>query len=295
MDPIVIEAHLSGDQGVLNLAAEIRELDAAHQTHREELLFNLATATDKAKHPFLNFSEIFTLVDAAPDEESQLLAVMTRLAKRGEYDSLAVQLAIATVGPHDTDAIANLLDTLNFDNIRHSTTASGQILVHCVACEEQLPAKNLTIAPCGHCYCGPCTSIMFNTAVTDESCYPPRCCTNIPIPIEHVKRFLDADFEILFEEKGVEFATIDRTYCSNPECSTFIPPAQIEEDEEVEASCSRCWSRTCVTCKAPAHGGDCPTDSELAATLELAEEMRWQRCYKCLRIVERQDGCNFME
>ena len=294
MEPITIEAHQSGDQEVLDLAALIRELDNAHQKHRQELLSSLATATHKAKHPPLYFSNIVTVVDAAPDEESQLRTVMARLAKRGEYNSLAVELAIATVGPHDTDAIASLLDSLDVDKIQHSTTASGQNLVHCVACKEQLPARDLIVASCGHCYCGSCISIMFGAAVTDESCYPPRCCANVPIPIKHVKRFLDPEFEILFGEKGIEFATIDRTYCSNPECSAFITPVQIQEDEEVDATCHRCWSQTCVTCKAPAHVGDCPADTELAATLELAEEMRWQRCHSCLRIVQRQDGCNHM-
>jgi hypothetical protein len=292
MDPIIIEAQQSGDPDVLDLAAEIWKLDTAHQEHRQQLLWNLATATNKAKHPPLDLSDIITIVDVAPDEESQLEAVMVRLAKRGEYDPLAVELAIATVGPHDTDAIVSLLESLAITKIEHSTTASGRNLVHCVACEEQLPVRDLILASCGHCYCGSCISIMFNAAILDESCYPPKCCANIPIPIEHAKRFLDPEFGSLFEAKGVEFDTVKRTYCSDPQCSKFIPPSYYQGDTTL---CSSCWQRTCVVCKAPAHDGDCPADLELAALVKLAEEMQWQRCYGCLSIVQRHDGCNIME
>lgn len=39
-------------------------------------------------------------------------------------------------------------------------------------------------------------------------------------------RFLDPEPEAKFEEKAIEFETVDRTYCLNPECSIFIPPAK---------------------------------------------------------------------
>jgi hypothetical protein len=94
------------------------------------------------------------------------------------------------------------------------------------------------------------------------------------------KRFLDAELETRFKEKPVEFETVNRTYCSNPECSIFMPPADIDSDTVV---CPSCSEGTCVTCKAPAHRGECPADLELTSVLKLAQGMRWQRCYNCLR------------
>ncbi|KAI4851362.1 hypothetical protein E4T44_02180 [Aureobasidium sp. EXF-8845] len=240
----------------------------------------------------LSFSPITTIVDAAPDEDAQLQTILVRLAKRGEYDPLLVELAIANVGPHDTETIVDFLESLPIKEMEHAITDCGKNLVQCAACEEQLPARDFVLAPCGHCYCGSCVSIMFNAAVSDESRYPPRCCASIPIPIEHAMRFLDPGFETIFEDKGIEFGTVDRTYCSDPQCSTFIFP---EDIESTKAFCPSCWKDTCVTCKAPAHIGDCPADLDLAPLLELAKEMRWQRCHNCLRVVQRLDGCNHMD
>jgi hypothetical protein len=267
-------------------------MDFAHERNRQNLLRTLVTATNKERHPPLDFSTVVTVVDAAPDEEAQLQTVLGRLAKRGEYNSLTAELAISTVGPHNTDAIVNFLDSLPVKAIEHTVTGCGKALVQCVACEEQLPARDVILASCGHCYCGSCVSIMFNTAVSDESCYPARCCANIPISIEHAKKFLDPGFEETYEAKGVEFNTVDRTYCSDPECSAFIPPAWIRG---YTAECPSCGGETCVTCKAPIHERDCPTDLDLAALLQYAEEMHWQRCFNCLRILQRRGGCNQMK
>ncbi|CAD0090878.1 unnamed protein product [Aureobasidium vineae] len=271
MEATLAEALWSTDQEAINLAWEIERLDT---------------------HPTLELSTIVTIVDAAPDEEAQVQAVLVRLAQRGDYDPLITELAIATVGPHDTDAIVDFLDYMTVRKIDHTQAACGKKLIRCVACEEQLPPKDLILTSCGHCYCGSCLSMVFNAAVSDESLYPPRCCANKLIPLEHAVRFLEPEFGTKFEEKGLEYETIDRTYCSDPTCSTFIHPDGIYS---IDAQCSSCGKETCVICKAPAHGGDCPADLDLAALLRFAEEMHWQRCYNCLRVVQRQDGCNHME
>jgi hypothetical protein len=257
---MVEEVHDTDNPALRDYIRQLRNHELAHRRHGQDLLANLVTATNLERYPSLDFSPVVTIVDAAPDEKAQLEAAMVRLARRGEYDPMAAGLAIATVGLQDTDAVADFLDNL----------APGKI---------------------EHCYCGSCVSIMFNAAVSDESCYPPRCCADTPIPIEHATRFLEPEFEILFEEKGEEYNTVDRTYCSNPECSTFIFPDDIWRNN---AKCRSCESSTCVICKAPTHGGDCPADLELPMLLKLAEEMQWQRCYNCLRIVQRQDGCSHM-
>ncbi|KAH0158405.1 hypothetical protein KCU67_g7524, partial [Aureobasidium melanogenum] len=292
MDAIIEEALALHDNEVRDLALRIRNHENEYRSEREDQLWDLSAMISRVKHPLLRMSEIVTLVEAAPDEEAQLQTVMARLAKRGEWDPLIAELAIATVGPQDMDALVNFLESLAIKEIEHSKVAHGKSLVKCVACEEELQPKDLVLTTCGHCYCGSCLTIAFQTAVSDESLYPPRCCANTPIPLEHATRFLDSELEWTFEDKGVEFSTVDRTYCSDPTCSAFIPPDDYLQDG---ARCPKCWHLTCVVCKAPGHEGDCPADLELAALLKYAEDMRWQRCYSCLSVVQRQDGCSHME
>lgn len=271
---------------------QIRHLTNEHLRQRSGLLLDLGEKVSSIKRPTLEMSDIVTVVDAAPDEEAQLQTVMVRLSKRGDYDPLLVELVVATIGPHDTDAIIDFLIPLDVESIKHIKTASGKRLFECTSCEDSFLAKDLILTSCGHCYCGSCLNMVFKVAVSDETLYPPSCCAQTPIPVEHAKRFLDPELETTFEEKSVEFNTIDRTYCSDPTCSTFIPPDSIRS---ATAYCQNCDKATCVVCKAPSHEDDCPADHELAALLEYAEQMRWQRCYDCLRIVERRDGCNHIE
>ncbi|THY80216.1 hypothetical protein D6C93_10007 [Aureobasidium pullulans] len=287
------------EESVLNIAVHISKEDAHHARRRLALLAELQDlgydeddiSGDPA--PEFAFSEVTTVIEAAPDEEAMLQAVMVRLAKRGNYDSLVAELAISTLGPHDIDKLAEFLDSLNIDTPKHTISDdNGKALVECVACEDQLPPKDLILATCGHCYCGTCLDMVFNAAVLDESLYPPSCCENTPLPIEHAKRFLEPGMVETFNEKGVEFSTVDRTYCSDPTCSTFIPPSDIHGDAAV---CDGCGKQTCVVCKAPTHPGDCPADEKLKALLEHAEKMRWQRCYNCLRVVQRLDGCSHID
>lgn len=292
MDTLVDEAMILGDRQARDLALEIRNHENAHQAERQRRIWNLGDMIQNIRRPYLRLSDIVTVVEAAPDEEAQLQTVMARLAKRGEWDPLVAELAIMTVGPQDKDALVDFLESLAIKDIEHSKTAQGKSLIKCVACEEELQPKDLILTTCGHCYCGSCLITAFQTAVSDESLYPPSCCANTPIPLDHATRFLDPELETTFEEKGVEFSTVDRTYCSDPTCSTFIPPDDYYADRAI---CPKCLSRTCVVCKAPGHEGDCPADLELAALLKYAEEMRWQRCYSCFSVVQRRDGCSHME
>ena len=49
-----------------------------------------------------------------------------------------------------------------------------------------------------------------------------------------------------------------------------------------------------MRCMAPEHTGDCPEDSELAATLVVAAREGWQRCQSCYALVEKDFGCQHM-
>ncbi|KAI9928697.1 hypothetical protein MW887_001914 [Aspergillus wentii] len=90
-----------------------------------------------------------------------------------------------------------------------------------------------------------------------------------------------------FSNAEIEFSTVDRTYCSNTECNRFLHPRQVTSDR---AGCTHCGSVTCTICKKPAHRDDCPEDHDLQATLALALNEKWQRCFACRAIVELDTG-----
>jgi len=55
----------------------------------------------------------------------------------------------------------------------------------------------------------------------DETLMPPSCCRQ-EIPIALAKLTLNEMID--FNAKRLEYSTKDRLYCSQPTCSTFIPP-----------------------------------------------------------------------
>ncbi|KAJ8117071.1 hypothetical protein ONZ43_g4295 [Nemania bipapillata] len=160
----------------------------------------------------------------------------------------------------------------------------------CIACGEMYHFIYLARAPCRHEYCRGCLKDLFQHAMLDESLFPPRCCRE-EIPVDANRLFLNSELVQEFKKKAVEFSTPNRTYCHRPTCSAFIPPAMVKDDV---ARCPQCNAQTCVICTGAMHGGDCPWDTELQRTLELAQEEEWQRCPKCRTMIELEIGCLHM-
>jgi hypothetical protein len=93
-----------------------------------------------------------------------------------------------------------------------------------------------------------------------------------------------------FEGKREELDAQDKTYCSEPACSTFIGAHHTAADTST-ATCPACQKLTCTMCKGASHPEKCPADSSLQATLSLATEQGWQRCRQCGRMIEMIKGC----
>lgn len=84
--------------------------------------------------------------------------------------------------------------------------------------------KNDPRTPCGHVYCIECLRQLFQASMQDETLMPPRCCRQeIPIPLAKLTAKEIEDFNA----KRLEYSTVDRLYCYQPTCSTFIPPSFI--------------------------------------------------------------------
>ena len=163
-------------------------------------------------------------------------------------------------------------------------------LVQCASCTEDKPRTEVLTAPCGDLYCRVCLAELFQRSMTDETLFPPRCCRQ-SIPLEQARPLLEVNLATEFEGKFIERSTADRTYCHNPRCGTFIPPATIQNDVGI---CPTCGRRTCSMCKAASHQGDCPNDTGLQQLMATAGGERWRRCDRCRRFIELTIGCNHM-
>ena len=156
----------------------------------------------------------------------------------------------------------------------------------CVSCED---LKEVIEVPCRDAYCGDCLRELFTSATSDETLFPPRCCRQ-EIPLSLVADSLGPNLVTTFQEKAIEFNTLDRTYCHNPQCATFIVPDRIEGTTGY-CGTPGCGLSTCTLCKKGTHEGDCSDDNEFEETIKLGEEAGWQRCERCRMLIELDLGC----
>lgn len=162
-------------------------------------------------------------------------------------------------------------------------------LVKCSTCFEEKSEHDTYMTECEHVYCNGCLVELFERSLRDESLFPPRCCRHA-IPFFAVKRFFAPSVIIGCEKKSVERATINRTYCFNAECSTFLMPGDVHGKQ---ASCPECGHVTCVECKKSAHAGECDLFNEgRDEAIRVAAENGWRACPHCHNMIELRSGCN---
>ncbi|RMZ89571.1 hypothetical protein DV736_g3185, partial [Chaetothyriales sp. CBS 134916] len=204
-------------------------------------------------------------------------AILSKLAGRYVSEEMGQALECGIeLREHSDDEVARS-EGSRWASHRRKNQQAREDNRHCEACRETKKYFDLIQAPCRHEYCIDCIQDLFNSSMTDESLFPPKCCRT-PIPLKSVEIFIPKQLKQTFEEKKVEFGTPNRTYCSHPTCSVFIKATNIVDDVAV---CPRCLTETCTLCKAAAHSGtDCPNDPNMQAVVDLARESGWQRCYE---------------
>jgi hypothetical protein len=145
-------------------------------------------------------------------------------------------------------------------------TDSRSLYRRCVVCREYVRFFETARVPCGHEYCRDCLQRLFRASMIDDTLFPPRCCRQ-PVTPGGVRIFLTADLIKQHEQKKNESNTPDRTYCSNPFCSSFL---RLQNVHQERATCLDCGTETCTMCKAPGHAGDCPADTGLQQVLDVS-------------------------
>lgn len=148
-------------------------------------------------------------------------------------------------------------------------------------------------APC-HFYCVECFERLIATACENEQQWPAKCCLN-KIPDDTITGVIRGETLEKWRNRGWEWGVpvSERIYCSEPACSVWCRPHEINRAQNV-ATCGS-GHRTCLFCRGEEHGREaCPQDRELARTNELAEEEGWKRCYGCNAFVEHREACQHM-
>ncbi|CAG8348539.1 unnamed protein product [Penicillium salamii] len=174
------------------------------------------------------------------------------------------------------------LDCSSFDS--DSDTLPG-----CVCCQENFPAGEMVQAQCSHFYCSECLTDLFQKSLHDDSLCPLQCCAK-QIKVADAKNLIGHTLIAKYEYRLAEILDPDKTYCSDPICSQYIPPKK-SGSHRVVCKC-KCGVETCRRCKQKAHG-----DSEDCARYfdrlleDLATTEGWKRCPECSRLIELEKGC----
>jgi hypothetical protein len=184
----------------------------------------------------------------------------------------------------------NRPENRHIGNKPHQLSTVTPLELLCVACDGQVSPVSTWQAPCQRLYCTACLERFFRLSLEDGMLYLPRCCQQV-MPRSGVKALASRELVSDFEGKMEELETQDRTYCSDPACSTSIGSNHVALDTST-TTCPACEKLTCTTCKSASHAGDCPSDPSVQATLALAEKEECQRCQECGRMIELRAGCN---
>lgn len=179
----------------------------------------------------------------------------------------------------------------------------------CGICMEMTATDNLLTIGCGCRYCKPCFNGYFETGLANRASFPPRCCGQ-EISLPSVRQYLVSRVVERYEDVQEEFRAKNPTYCAG--CSTFLPGAVVSGDFK---ACPKCLQQTCIRCKnarslhvicgdvegtslattSRSRGGQCPGVDVPPELTVLIKTEEWNRCPTCQHVVEKIDGCNFME
>lgn len=179
-------------------------------------------------------------------------------------------------------------DNDNDDDILDRVEIRNESRRSCITCLDDLSDDDAHRCPCGHRWCRPCVVNRFEMAAMSTHLFPAECCNQPILPDNH--ELIAPETWTQYLATRIEVETPNPTFCSQRDCSKFIPPQDISEGQ---ATCV-CGHVTCAECKAEWHTGECILDPETEQFLRFAREQEWQSCVRCRMMVDRIDGCNEM-
>lgn len=286
------------------------DADVALDTYQAELLSFQAFAADRAMSrciahqegthpaPQQTVPDPSNPITSQPAESSGPEEIVAEKIVTEETIAADAVLTVCNNDIHDNDSIADMPESSSWGASRESSKRTSSRRPNqpetrsCISCTKEYDLSDSCLAPCDQLYCATCLQKLFQLSLVDESLFPPRCCRK-PIPMNQVQHVIPKQLMQEFITKEIEFSTVNRTYCHQPQCSGFIPPTSIEGDI---GTCPACQAKTCVLCKSMEHdhADACKEDTATQEVLKLAADKKWPRCNKCHAIVELDTGCYHM-
>jgi hypothetical protein len=163
----------------------------------------------------------------------------------------------------------------------------GSNVGKCTSCLDEHAREEL-VRECEHGYCNGCLQDGFKAALDSRA--PFKCCKKAL----HIKDCmgLSAEFVTEYEDMMLELSTPNPMFCSNVQCTKFLPPRAIVGDT---GTCEKCSTKTCRHCRRQTHPGTfCAEDKETEAVKNLAKAKGWKTCPGCNHLIERWIGCLHM-
>ncbi|KAI5854248.1 hypothetical protein BZA05DRAFT_393655 [Tricharina praecox] len=176
----------------------------------------------------------------------------------------------------------------------------------CTCCLQELPANEQTrSALCHnpeHLWCNSCHHRMFTNAQSDESQYPPRCCSPSHAVDSEPLHFSELERN-KWQQRRAEMSVPPekRVYCADLKgCGLFVGErrGRLSARFPIALRCSDCGTKTCAVCTGKAHSrllcvrhNTQQTEQSLE---ELAKRNHWRRCPYCKVLVIRAGGCATM-
>ncbi|EFW98492.1 ibr finger domain containing protein [Grosmannia clavigera kw1407] len=276
----------------VSLRLQLEELDSFQHSRTEDRPSDLSVAIDLYRDDVetrLQELRIDTDASARPSGQPNLVPGLSGMLQSLSYGELL---------RFEAENLPRLLRSLRMTatqlraDVDRPATDQAPNSTSCVSCTDDINVDAIPVS-CGHRYCLGCLQRLFELATSDVSQFPPQCCGQAITLDSKTRTALGPEIINRYLEKKLESETPNRTYCHEPQCQTFIPPAAGNDEQLGVATCSVCHRKTCTRCKKPAHGNSaCPTDRADEQVLTIAQEEHWQRCPSCRRIIERNQGCN---
>ncbi|XP_068335409.1 probable E3 ubiquitin-protein ligase ARI2 [Pyrus communis] len=193
--------------------------------------------------------------------------------------------------------------------VEHNSNVSQQLPseVMCGICMDEMPADQVTLMDCGHCFCNECWTEHFIVKINDGQsrrikCMAHKC--NAICDESIIRNLVSArdpnlaeKFERFLLESYIDDNRMVKWCPSVPHCGNAI---RIEEDELCEVECA-CALQFCFNCLSEAHSPcscqiwklwcqKCQDESETVNYIAV----NTKPCPKCHKLVEKNGGCNLV-
>lgn len=184
---LIAELQLADLREFINGSAGDNNADArvAEQAYLEEL---------QGLTRFCEDARLARSVGVAVRADHAMLEEHVQQESQASHDRELAQALEAGAEPHgslegEEETIVETADDFDILTLVDHELQPEPIIHHpCTICSEQCNHTELHTNPCGHEYCHDCIKKLFVDSMTDESLYPPRCCSQVitAIDVAHI-------------------------------------------------------------------------------------------------------------